>query len=620
MAAMSDPTVAAMIEPAAAAAGNEEQPGRATRGLVAGVRATLRNWWIVGPMTAVVEPSRVPPRAGWSRDGLGRLPLTLRLRNGWQARCRINEFSPFVEVFVRREYAAPGVDMASLRTVVDVGANAGLATLWFAMEAPHARIIAVEPGADVLRTLRGNVRRNALDGRVEVWPVALGGRTGRAGMVTNGRSVLARVDDVDGVGVQAVEVMSLPDLLDAAGIDRVDLLKLDCEGAEYDVLRGSGVAVLRRVGAIVGEYHLGGRGRVEELEAILRPAGFEVSVGPLRGDAGMFMAWRGQVAGGGDGRETGTAHSGEAPRWMAAVVDRSSPDERADEPVIVPARLRRETRDLRTMAMLAAVRGYARLQGPVGAPPDRRPRDAQGSLSAGAAARAARLPAAIATRLRDAPVVLRMRDGATVRCRVRDAGALLSVYVDRDYEIPGLDWASLRAVIDIGAHVGAFTVWASVRAPRARFVVVEPNPAVQPHLLANIAGNGLVGRSRVVLAAVGPQECVGGLVDGDQSLGTRVTARWAGGPRIAVTTLDALLTSAGVTEVDLLKLDCEGAEYDVLLGAPASVLQRVRRIACEYHPAPGGTVDDLERRLRSLGFRVSHHGAAVGMLYARRES
>jgi hypothetical protein len=68
-----------------------------------------------------------------------------------------------------------------------------------------------------------------------------------------------------------------------------------------------------------------------------------------------------------------------------------------------------------------------------------------------------------------------------------------------------------------------------------------------------------------------------------------------------------------------LKLDCEGAEWDIL---PASevVLPRVRQIAMEFHCERGWTVEKLANWLRSRGFVVRHtEGPGMGLLWARRE-
>lgn len=267
--------------------------------LVRGLRQELANWWLVGAVIGVVEPTRIPPRRGLRRNAIRQRRLTLRLRSGLVATCRINEAYNVVEIFVRREYHVPGLDWTTVRTVCDVGANVGIATLWFASQAPHARIVAVEPSHSVLPLLHANVDRNSLRGRVTVLPVAAAGRRGRARLITpatgGGSSLFVTAVPVE-EGLETpedVEMLPLSDILDRANLATIDVLKLDCEGAEYDIL-ASAVAdsTLRRVRHIVGEYHLVDRGSPTDLASSLRGAGFEVHCTPPQSDRGWFWANR----------------------------------------------------------------------------------------------------------------------------------------------------------------------------------------------------------------------------------------------------------------------------------------------------------------------------------------
>src|SRR5438105_1636943 len=63
------------------------------------------------------------------------------------------------------------------------------------------------------------------------------------------------------------------------------------------------------------------------------------------------------------------------------------------------------------------------------------------------------------------PVVFRFRDGSSIRCRLQDSEAVVSVRIQRDYDLPGINWQTLATIVDVGAHVGAFTVWAGLKSP-----------------------------------------------------------------------------------------------------------------------------------------------------------
>lgn len=72
--------------------------------------------------------------------------------------------------------------------------------------------------------------------------------------------------------------------------------------------------------------------------------------------------------------------------------------------------------------------------------------------------------------------------------------------------------------------------------------------------------------------------------------------------------LPSFVARHGLTRVDLLKMDVEGAEVDVLAALPASLLARIGQITVEFHDSVDATLTDgvdlVMERLSSLGFRV----------------
>jgi len=89
------------------------------------------------------------------------------------------------------------------------------------------------------------------------------------------------------------------------------------------------------------------------------------------------------------------------------------------------------------------------------------------------------------------------------------------------------------------------------------------------------------------------------------------------------TTLSDVFERNNVTKCDVLKLDCEGEEYNILLNAPDGILSKVVRITAEYHDGlTKYTHEDLENFLRSRNFEVkikklhSFPTFSLGFLYA----
>jgi len=89
--------------------------------------------------------------------------------------------------------------------------------------------------------------------------------------------------------------------------------------------------------------------------------------------------------------------------------------------------------------------------------------------------------------------------------------------------------------------------------------------------------------------------------------------------------LPSLFEREGISRCDFLKIDCEGAEYEILMSLDPSMLDRIGKIACEYHqPAyygvthPEHTPERLVRFLEENGFTVYRKpvNPYLGMLYA----
>lgn len=175
--------------------------------------------------------------------------------------------------------------------------------------------------------------------------------------------------------------------------------------------------------------------------------------------------------------------------------------------------------------------------------------------------------------------------------------------------------------VDVGANWGYFTLLAADRVTSTgRVIAFEPHPELFAPLAENVSANGLhwVTPLRVALSdATGEVELVS--FAGDAS--NRGVSRIAGDPgasgkryRVPTGRLDTLLDEAGVGDVDLLKMDIEGAEALVLPSLRESLARgRYRRILLELHPESvaewGVGASDLVRLVRAAGYsawRIDH--------------
>jgi FkbM family methyltransferase len=162
--------------------------------------------------------------------------------------------------------------LATATTVVDVGANIGAAVAFFKSRRPRAIVHAYEPDPNTFRKLERNVAR--LSG-VVLHQAAIGAVDDRATLFSSPNSWDSSLIARAGSGID-VRCLRLQTARHEAGIGRIDLLKIDAEGAEFDVLEDHDA--LDGVAAIVAELHFDlvpGKALAEVLDAC---AGFRATV------------------------------------------------------------------------------------------------------------------------------------------------------------------------------------------------------------------------------------------------------------------------------------------------------------------------------------------------------
>lgn len=142
--------------------------------------------------------------------------------------------------------------------IFDVGGNIGIASVYFAMRYPNARIYCFEPLPANLELLRMNVA--AFGDRMTVLPYGLSDVAGSFEYrLSNNRQSFGGGTFCN-IGADASRSLQLPlktvsQAMKELNLNRVDLFKLDTEGSEYAILQGVPPYVRERAQAFVGELH-----------------------------------------------------------------------------------------------------------------------------------------------------------------------------------------------------------------------------------------------------------------------------------------------------------------------------------------------------------------------------
>ena len=159
----------------------------------------------------------------------------------------------FQKVFLNHEYRSP-FEADQPATIVDAGANVGLATVYFARTYPKAHIVAIEPADSNFQLLEHNCRnlKNVTLLKAALWSQR------KAISISNptGEEWAYVVSEPPHEPQAAVSGITISDLLASMPGGRIDFLKLDIEGAELEVLSAPDARDwIDKVGQIAIELH-----------------------------------------------------------------------------------------------------------------------------------------------------------------------------------------------------------------------------------------------------------------------------------------------------------------------------------------------------------------------------
>ncbi|HUI42624.1 MAG TPA: FkbM family methyltransferase [Terriglobia bacterium] len=171
-----------------------------------------------------------------------------------------------------------------------------------------------------------------------------------------------------------------------------------------------------------------------------------------------------------------------------------------------------------------------------------------------------------------------------------------------------------RTIVDVGANIGVFTLYAALQAPTSQVFAVEPFPNTFDRLmrlveanhpkgrvhclnlaLAGTAGaavmdteSGVPSQHRHIVSAVSDLVNAGyqGPVVAPELEGVTPPGPGAASATVRTQTPGQLLASESLVEGDLLKMNIHGSKYEVSLSTPPAVLQRIKRLLVQYHELP----------------------------------
>ncbi|MDF1519522.1 MAG: FkbM family methyltransferase [Brevefilum sp.] len=228
-------------------------------------------------------------------------------------------------------------------------------------------------------------------------------------------------------------------------------------------------------------------------------------------------------------------------------------------------------------------------------------------------------------RVEQTEVVLRKSGVRLVARGAMDIWAIKETFLDAFYTRYGVAIENGWTVVDIGAGIGDFSIFVAHSNPQTKVYAFEPFPESYHLLERNIVLNGIE-NVFTYQAAIWNQAGILHLdnVSGEPlqiiSKEMHPAINEKNVIKVRALPLSQVFDAHGIEKLNLLKLDCEGAEYEILSGAFPEVFKKIERIIMEYHDIDGHHHDHLVSLLERQGYKVHCQDNFVhediGYLYA----
>lgn len=211
-------------------------------------------------------------------------------------------------------------------------------------------------------------------------------------------------------------------------------------------------------------------------------------------------------------------------------------------------------------------------------------------------------------RAREKTFIYRCDTMTRLKMRVKsyDRVAALEVWRLKEYEDSDFVIQPSDVVVDIGAHIGAFSVWAARQAVKGQVYAFEPNRENHDLLVENCRLNGLT-NLEIFNAAASDLDGEAAFFNSESSVShSFFESSIENATKVRTVSLAGIFADNRIERVNYLKIDAEGAEYLIVLNTPPDVLRKVDKIFIEYHDYldHGHHFKDIETYLRKNGFKV----------------
>ena len=205
-------------------------------------------------------------------------------------RTNSTDLMALTNVWMTNEYDIENSQIAENDTIIDIGAHIGLFSLLVSQFCKTGKIFSFEPMGDNFDLLISNLKLNHIE-NIHPFNFAVSKNTSNVNLFLNSDQSAHSIFSSDSESV-TIQSISLQRILDENKISSCKLLKLDCEGAEYEIIDSLPIEYFNKIENIVIEYHLAdskpelGKNLITKIQ----DAGFKIKTREHHNDMGFLIA------------------------------------------------------------------------------------------------------------------------------------------------------------------------------------------------------------------------------------------------------------------------------------------------------------------------------------------
>lgn len=224
------------------------------------------------------------------------------------------------------------------------------------------------------------------------------------------------------------------------------------------------------------------------------------------------------------------------------------------------------------------------------------------------------------------PTVFHISNGPDLLIRspnkFTDIHIFTEIWIDGEYDEHDFEINSNDTIIDIGAHTGFFSLKAATMCTKGKIFSYEALPANFEMLKKNLKLNAISNiHAKNIAVSKNNGKCKLYLKHDSTNSLVKKAENFI---EIPTVNLEQIFDENNLNDCDLLKLDCEGSEYDILFNTNSKTLKKIKKICMEYHVIPEHNYTDKELisflELNNFKVKKKNISKNTGMIFAINNS